>query len=496
MTEPQRVPRPADADQAPTVRPTFPARLGEVDGAPTAADPTQVGAANLLGRLNEHGFRLVMILDAVGVFAASVAVMLWRFRLSWPDYSVGLYLTSFAITTLIFVASFYLGGMYEREPRLGAPPVLPRALPQAMVAGGFIALLNLAATGIAREVGLTTARALPFPILNLAVVIVLAALVVTANRRLAHVVRTNREGFPRVLLVGTDAERATAVHQLAVGGARAIVVGEVSRGDQVVDAVQELSATDVLLLSRDWLDELFPREIGPLEDTSVTVLMRLTARDTLLGIDRVREVGGMPFVLVHGHTIPASRARLKRLFDLVTLFAACPVWIPVLGFMAIYQGFATGRPLIYWQNRVGRDGETFRIAKFRTMRPDAEDDGLGARLAEVDDPRVIRACRWVRASRMDELPQLYNVLRGEMSLVGPRPERPELVAELAERVPGYDRRHEVPPGMTGLAQIYGRYHTDAEYKLGYDLQYLVNWSPVLDLEILFKTVWVVLTRRL
>ena len=98
--------------------------------------------------------------------------------------------------------------------------------------------------------------------------------------------------------------------------------------------------------------------------------------------------------------------------------------------------------------------------------------------------------------RLDELPQLWNVWRGEMSLVGPRPERPELTAQFEELIPGYTRRYEIPPGLTGLAQVHGRYDTDPEYKLGYDLQYLVNWSPVLDIEILVRTVWVVLARRI
>jgi hypothetical protein len=242
--------------------------------------------------------------------------MLVRFRLDWPDYPTWLYLVSFGVTTIIFVASFYLGGLYEREPRLGAPPVLPRALPQALVAGGFVALITLVATGIGRELGLTTARALPFPILNLSIVIVLGAVAATANRRMAHLVRTGREGFPRVVLVGTDEERARARDGLELEGARALVVGEVGTVDEVLAAVEEGRATDVLLLSRDWLDAVFPDVIEHLEHAGVTVLLRVTARETLLGLDRVREVAGMPFVLVRAHAIPVSRARLKRLFDL------------------------------------------------------------------------------------------------------------------------------------------------------------------------------------
>ena len=101
----------------------------------------------------------------------------------------------------------------------------------------------------------------------------------------------------------------------------------------------------------------------------------------------------------------------------------------------------------------------------------------------------------MRSTRADELPQLWNVVTGDMSLVGPRPERPELVARIAAEVPGYERRHEVRPGLTGLAQVQGRYHTDASFKVGHDLQYLVNWSLALDVQIMVRTVWVVLARR-
>jgi lipopolysaccharide/colanic/teichoic acid biosynthesis glycosyltransferase len=102
--------------------------------------------------------------------------------------------------------------------------------------------------------------------------------------------------------------------------------------------------------------------------------------------------------------------------------------------------------------------------------------------------------RWFRAARLDELPQLWNVLRGEMSLVGPRPERAEFVDRFEELLPGYNRRHDMPPGITGLAQIRGHYQTDPGYKLGHDLQYIVNWSPVLDLMIMLETI-VVMARR-
>ena len=102
---------------------------------------------------------------------------------------------------------------------------------------------------------------------------------------------------------------------------------------------------------------------------------------------------------------------------------------------------------------------------------------------------------WVRATRLDELPQLGHVVTGRMSIVGPRPERPEFTAHLAHEVPGYERRFELPPGLTGLAEVHGRYSTSAQYKVGYDLQYLVDWSISLDVAIIVRTCWVVLSRR-
>ena len=129
------------------------------------------------------------------------------------------------------------------------------------------------------------------------------------------------------------------------------------------------------------------------------------------------------------------------------------------------------------------------------MGVDAEEDG-GVRLAEANDGRVIKGCHWLRRTRLDELPQFWNVLKGDMSLVGPRPERPELVKEFAKAISGYERRHEIPPGITGLAQIRGRYHTDASYKLGHDLQYLMSWSIFLDLQIIARTLFVMFRRKL
>jgi lipopolysaccharide/colanic/teichoic acid biosynthesis glycosyltransferase len=151
-------------------------------------------------------------------------------------------------------------------------------------------------------------------------------------------------------------------------------------------------------------------------------------------------------------------------------------------------------PVLYHQVRVGQNGIMFRLHKFRSMRVDAEADGV-VRWASTSDARVTRLGAFLRKTRLDELPQIFNVLRGQMSLIGPRPERPEFVERLSRSIPFYPERHRVKPGVTGWAQVlypYGASEEDAKQKLEYDLYYVKNVGPILDLVILLQTIEVVL----
>ena len=435
-----------------------------------------------------------MISDAVGLYAVMVATMWFFFRSDWPDYSHTAYLSSFAVITGLFMASLYFGGLYEREPRLGAPAFLPRAGRQTLAAGGIVAILNLGATGLAQRYGFATDRALPMPTRVLVVLIVLGAVVVAVNRRVSVAMRRRREGLPRVFIVGSPDDVELGRAHLDGDAGKADVVGHTSDPARLVEQAIAAAATDVLITTPSMLDDLYPDGILRLEAAGVAVLYRVAARETLFGLERVRQVGGLPFVLLREHTVPRSRVQFKRLTDLLFTLLLLPALLPLLVVVAVWQLVVAGRPLLYRQERVGKDGRIFELVKFRTMVVDAEQT-TGPVLSDREDPRVIQKSVWLRRSRLDELPQLWNILKGEMSLVGPRPERPEMTATYEREIPGYGRRHEFPPGITGLAQVQGRYHTDAEYKLGYDIQYLVNWSPILDLEILAKTVLVVVTGR-
>jgi exopolysaccharide biosynthesis polyprenyl glycosylphosphotransferase len=180
--------------------------------------------------------------------------------------------------------------------------------------------------------------------------------------------------------------------------------------------------------------------------------------------------------------------RLKRMIDLVVASAGIVLSAPIVAAAAAATMIDSGRPVFYSQMRVGFRGKPYRLWKLRTMRTDAE--AGGAQWATRKDMRVTRVGRFLRATRLDELPQFLNVLRGEMSLVGPRPERPEFVERLAAEIPLYHQRHWIKPGITGWAQInypYGANIEDAREKLCYDLYYLKNTSLLLDLHIAIRT---------
>lgn len=189
-------------------------------------------------------------------------------------------------------------------------------------------------------------------------------------------------------------------------------------------------------------------------------------------------------------TSSRSHRLAKRVLDLLGASVACVVMGPLLAFSAAWIWMIDGRPVFYSQWRVGRDGLLFRIHKLRTMTARAEADGK-ARFAHDGDPRILRGCAWIRKTHIDELPQLWNILRGEMSLVGPRPERPEIIEHLRRHIPHIERRLTGKPGLTGLAQVRNGYTNDvagARRKLALDLCYLRRPSVWTDARLIAATV--------
>ncbi len=204
------------------------------------------------------------------------------------------------------------------------------------------------------------------------------------------------------------------------------------------------------------------------------------------------------FVFSQGFSILHNRIGLeiKLLIDFFLSFILFFTLLPVMFITAIIIKLESTGPIIYKQERTGRNGKEFTLYKFRSMRMDAEKSG--AAWARKNDNRVTKVGRFIRLTRIDELPQLWNVLRGDMSFIGPRPERPVFNDLLEKKIPYYDLRHLVKPGITGWAQVlypYGASEEDARKKLEYDLYYIKNYSVLLDFRIIFKTIRVILFVR-
>jgi exopolysaccharide biosynthesis polyprenyl glycosylphosphotransferase len=199
-----------------------------------------------------------------------------------------------------------------------------------------------------------------------------------------------------------------------------------------------------------------------------------------------QNIEGLPMVtLKQARFNPFSRF-LKRAFDVLLSLFGIIVFSPVMIIITLLIRLTSpGAPAIYAQERVGRGGQTFNLLKFRTMIPDAEAK-TGPVLAIGDDPRKTPLGKILRKVNLDELPQLFNILKGDMSFVGPRPERPVFVNQFKEIIPKYMERHKIRPGMAGWAQLHGGYNMPAEEKIKYDLYYIENWSFLLDIKIILK----------
>jgi sugar transferase (PEP-CTERM system associated) len=257
---------------------------------------------------------------------------------------------------------------------------------------------------------------------------------------------------------------------------------------EIVVAVDERRRSDHNVFP---LDELLDCKLDGIDVTDdLTFLERETGQ-----LD-IRRLSPGWLVFSEGFSFSPMRDFLERGFDILASLALLAVTWPfmLLTVLAIKLEEGLRAPLIYSQERVGYGSKTFRVHKYRSMRVDAEKDGK-ARWAQKNDSRVTRVGQFIRNTRIDELPQIFNVLTGEMSFVGPRPERPQFVEELAQQIPYYRERHRVKPGITGWAQLcypYGASVEDAEQKLTYDLYYIKNHSLMFDLYILVRTVEIIL----
>lgn len=266
--------------------------------------------------------------------------------------------------------------------------------------------------------------------------------------------------------------------------------GDILGGRDTVGAIiQQYGIEEVFVAyAPSWQQRMAERLC--IEHPDVAIRVVPTAYESMMRLAAVENYGDIAVVRL---TAGARRAQeaAKRLFDMAIAFCGLTLLFPISLITALLIKLTSRGPVLFTQERTGRYGRPFRMYKFRTMTYNAEAATGPVLSSGKSDPRLTSLGRWLRMVRVDEIPQLWNVLRGDMSMVGPRPERPVFTEQYDKSIPAYSRRHQVRPGITGLAQICGGYHTDARDKLRFDLIYISNQSLWMDIALLFRTILVV-----
>ena len=454
----------------------------------------------MLYRYSEVFRTLLGVADLVLIASAWLGAYVLRFNLGLPapqgvppaiDYVYAL-----GVILPLFLWLFRSHGLYEAR-RMDSP------------LGEVSAVVRATAMGVLVLSAITFfARSYFYSRLAIAFFAVLAPIGVIGLRSTTRYLlrRIRRRGFNLrfVLIVGSGPLAESIVERIRRrpdAGLRLIgVIADGSLGG-AVEGVPVIGATSDLksILKETHVDqviialsrhesELFEKVAAELSDELVDVKI---VPDLLHGYglrSSVESLDGIPVIGLQETSLFGWPALAKRTFDLAASAVALIVLAPVLGAIALAVRASSGSPVLYRQKRMGHDGHVFEMFKFRSMKTDAEATGPGWTTAR--DPRRTRLGRWLRKLNLDELPQLINVLKGEMSLVGPRPERPAYIDEFRREVPGYMLRHKVRAGMTGWAQVHGwRGDTSIHERVEHDLYYIQQWSFWLDLRILFMTLF-------
>ena len=455
-------------------------------------------------RINRSG---LVAVDLVATYLALFLAYHLRFHVEVYPITKGIppfepYIALFPIITLIWPVVFYFRGLLQGRPQ------------RSRVEEAFAVTLAVAVAVLVLNAGLAFYREFTYSRLVLGMFAVLDVLFVAVGRMvfwsvMARIWASSRHRR-RALVVGAGELGRMVAEKLAEH--RELGLDLVGFLDDDPGKSNSRFAGVPVLGTLEQLEEV-ARTYGvdllyvalPIGSQHKTIRVLKSAEPLLLAVRvvpdllqyyalraGVEDLDGIPVINLTQIPLAGWNTFLKRLVDLLLSALALLVLWPIMAVIAVIVYLEDREPVFYRQLRMGLDGKPFRIVKFRTMIPDAE-ESTGPRFAIPNDPRTTRVGVWLRRTSLDELPQLLNVVRGDMSLVGPRPERPEFVERFRERFPEYMSRHRVRSGITGWAQVHDlRGQSSIRRRIAYDLYYIDNWSLGLD----FKIMWLTMLRFL
>lgn len=422
----------------------------------------------------------VVMLDALMLNLCFIAVFSIRFYDGVPQRNLDAYLNSTIFITIIFIIICYIQGLYDFDESDDGVSIFFKVF--TSVGLGMVGVM--AATFFLREFA--------FPRTVILFSYMLLLLLFTLYRIYIHQRFLKSLPARRAVIYGHPERFDHLENHMYTVTRRYLPVAKVREENEdelhgILDRKEAdcVFITDGVANAQDRAFRLF------LEYPDVILLLMPKLSHIVTGAKHHIVMGDVPLIALSHKTIIGRLFLLKRIMDLTISFAALILFSPFILAIAAGVKVTSRGPVFYTQPRVGRNGRVFNVIKFRTMVQDAEKK-TGPMFSSEDDPRVTPIGRFLRRYKLDELPQFINVIKGEMSIVGPRPERPVFVDEFEKDYPGYSERKKVLPGITGFAQVNGDYESDPSIKLMYDLLYIYNYTPIRDLAIMYQTVHFIL----
>jgi exopolysaccharide biosynthesis polyprenyl glycosylphosphotransferase len=404
-----------------------------------------------------------------------------RFDLTSPQTNMEPYLSLSPWITLIAWTVFFMFDLYTDWRRKNLSHLL------------YSTTLSVVCVSIVIMALTFWMRGFSFPRSVFLLAFLIQLVLLSLSRWLLWLFDRQLHGRKKVLIVGNDLNDGLSLAEKFLNHSKGwFVVYDFLPINELAKLEDILSSVDVILVSSFVQDKEKIITVCQYHEKEVLVVPDLY--EICLSKSSTQQIDDMLVLSIHPPKLTVSQMLIKRMFDILVSSLLLILTIPLMILLTLLIPLTSTGPALYKQERLGKGGKPFQLYKFRSMVQDAEKK-TGPVLASEKDPRITPIGKLIRSTRLDELPQLFNVLKGDMSLIGPRPERAYFIEQFKNNIPHYTFRLSVKPGLTGLAQVLSNYSTSVEDKLRFDLMYVYNYSLTLDIKILFQTIRVVLQRE-
>jgi len=420
-------------------------------------------------------------MDLILVHVGFVIAYIIRFGINPPKHNFQPYYELVPVIILISIILFHIYGLYNTLRKNYNDIVF-----SLIISLSLLQILTVVSTFFIRQF------AFPRSIFGIALIIQIGLL--SLWRYIVQNAIKHAHGEKNIMIVGEKDAADKIAKKLITSSRGWFEIKYIISPEKYDEIIKHFDEIDAVYICNDVKEDIKTRLFYDSMKFKKHLFVVPNFRDILMVKSQFVQFDDVPVVSINSLSLTEEDKFIKRVFDVVFSIIGVVITLPLMAIIALIIKLTSPGPVIYKQTRITENGKKFKVYKFRTMYNDAE-KMTGPVLATDNDPRITKAGKILRATRLDELPQLFNVLKGDMSFVGPRPERPYFVEQFEKQYPSYKYRHNVKAGITGLAQVFGKYSTDADDKLRLDLIYIKNYSFWLDLKIILLTLKTVLTKE-